>query len=73
MYNYYTTEYAYYSKIQEDLSNQYILYQLLDGRIVHVTEVTSNPYICQHANRFPDSIYLGVIKSHLKTIKKNKQ
>lgn len=73
MYNYFNINYGFYSKIQENQSNQYILYELMDGRVVHVTEVTSTPYICAHKNRFPDSVYIGVVKKHVRTIKKNRQ
>ena len=73
MYNYPIINYGFYSKIQEDRNNQYILYELMDGRVVHVTEVTSKPYICAHKNRFPDSVYMGVVKKHVRTIKKNRQ
>ena len=70
MYHYPITEYGFYSQTQENQSNQYILYELMDGRVVHVTEVTSKPYICAHRNRFPDSVYMGVVKKHIRTIKK---
>lgn len=57
MYNYPIINYGFYSKIQEDRNNQYILYELMDGRVVHVTEVTSKPYVSFSISSFSSIFY----------------